>query len=205
MRSRRLRDQRAGRAGVNASRLSLLSGAVSAGRVRRSRDKEHEQDTAGGRESKENYGKEKAKEKTAPLNCPYLSLVGSFSPLRLPTAHPHPNPNPNPNSSPSPNPDPSAGGLLLLAATAAVAPRFPLRPAPHPTARGLLWHLAADRRHRHHHRHHRLRHLLIRRRAECAMGSPRHALTSPASRPPRRGKLPAAAAAAAEGGPREAG
>ena len=95
MRSRRLRDQRAGRAGVNASRLSLLSGAVSAGRVRRGRDKEHEQDTVGGRESKESHGKEKAKEsygtekakeKTA-LNCPYLSLVGSFSSLPLP--HPH--------------------------------------------------------------------------------------------------------------------
>ena len=156
VRSRRLRDQRAGRAGVNASRLSLLSGAVSAGRVRRGRDKEHEQDTVGGRESKESHGKEKAKEKAAPLNCPYLSLVGSFSLLRLPTPHPHPHPHPNP----SPNPDPSAGGLLLLAATAALAPRFPLRSAPHPTARGLLWHLAADRRHRHHHRHHRHHHHL---------------------------------------------
>ena len=126
MRSRRLRDQRAGRAGVNASRLSLLSGAVSAGRVRRSRDKEHEQDTAGGRESKEShgkekakesYGKEKAKEKAAPLNCPYLSLVGSLS--SLPNPHPRPNPKPNPDPSPSHDPNPGAGGLLLPAAATA--------------------------------------------------------------------------------------
>ena len=76
--SRRLRDQRAGRTGANVSRLQHLSSAVSAGRaLRRGRDKEQEQDKGSSKDSgsKESYTKDKAKDKAAPLNCPYLSLV----------------------------------------------------------------------------------------------------------------------------------